>query len=102
MSSVSEIIASSDELRDFFGDRPLWHFAKLDLTVDQIHDEALGFGVSKKVGKTSDEKNDVAKLDRMKSLASACMNQCFKEIKQILDGSTEKTEVDVHFDSKRV
>lgn len=97
MSSIAEIVSNINTLGEFFEDRPVSRFASLNITADQIHNEALGFDFPVKVEDESDEKN-VRKLGQMKSFASTCLNQCFDRVKQILDGFDENKVVSLQFE----
>lgn len=97
MSSICEIVSNINTLGEIFEDRPLSRFASLNITADQIHNEALRFDLRKKVVEETDEKN-VRKLGQIESFASTSLNQCFDQTKQILDGFDENKAVGLQFE----
>lgn len=97
MSSIGEIVSNINTLGEFFENRPLSRFASLNITADQIHNEALRFDLREKNVEETDEKN-VGKLGQMKSFACTCLNQCFDQTKQILDGFDENKAVGLLFE----
>lgn len=96
MSSIAEIVSNINTLGEFFEDRPLSRFASLNIAADQIHNEALRFDFPGKVD-DADEKN-VSKLGQMKAFASTCLNQCFDQVKEILNGFDENKAVSLHLE----